>query len=51
MPKVKYVLLAVLPLGLLLSGCNEYKIDKRKNTPGPTSMSAPIGTNGTAAIG
>lgn len=38
MRKLTLVLLAALPVAFVVSGCSEYKIDKRKNTPGPTGM-------------
>jgi hypothetical protein len=41
MRKLKLALAAALPLALLLSACNEFKVDKRKNTPAPTSMVVP----------
>jgi hypothetical protein len=41
MAKLNLIVLAALPIALLVSGCNEYKIDKRKNTPAPASMNEP----------
>ncbi len=41
MAKLNLILLAALPVALLVSGCNEYKIEKRKNTPAPAAMAEP----------
>jgi hypothetical protein len=52
MAKLNLILLAALPVALTISGCNEYKIEKRKNTPAPTSMmeSAPAQFGGDGIV-
>jgi hypothetical protein len=42
MSKIAKLVLAVMPLALIVTACNEFKIDKRKNTPGPTGMTQPF---------